>query len=189
MRTLVRGIPYTILRATQFFEFLGQIIDAGAESHHVRLTTGLMQSSHLRIDARRDGQPWLADTASLAQSLIEAHERLAAPGVRPGGRVGVRGLSGDPAARTTRRRCSTPTEHSSPTPGGSPPGARTQTRSNYGALRAADHRRWAGRHSAEAAADSWMQCSCIPAPGITAGFVILCLLVFCACDEAPASGC
>jgi hypothetical protein len=78
MRTLARGIPYTILRAAQFFEFLGQIIDAGAESDHVRLTTGLMQSSHLRIDPRRDGQPWLADTASLAQSLIEAHERLAA---------------------------------------------------------------------------------------------------------------
>jgi uncharacterized protein YbjT (DUF2867 family) len=37
------AIPYTILRATQFFEFLGQIADAGAEGDGVRLTTGLSQ--------------------------------------------------------------------------------------------------------------------------------------------------
>jgi uncharacterized protein YbjT (DUF2867 family) len=37
------AIPYTILRATQFFEFLPQIVDAGAEDDHVRLSTGLMQ--------------------------------------------------------------------------------------------------------------------------------------------------
>jgi uncharacterized protein YbjT (DUF2867 family) len=37
------SVPYTILRATQFFEFLPQIVDAGAEDDHVRLTTGLMQ--------------------------------------------------------------------------------------------------------------------------------------------------
>jgi uncharacterized protein YbjT (DUF2867 family) len=36
-------IPYTILRATQFFEFLPQIVDAGAEDGSVRLPTGLMQ--------------------------------------------------------------------------------------------------------------------------------------------------
>jgi uncharacterized protein YbjT (DUF2867 family) len=36
-------IPYTILRATQFFEFLGQIAEAGAEGNSVRLSTGLMQ--------------------------------------------------------------------------------------------------------------------------------------------------
>jgi uncharacterized protein YbjT (DUF2867 family) len=36
-------IPYTILRATQFFEFLPQIADAGAEGDSVRLSTGLMQ--------------------------------------------------------------------------------------------------------------------------------------------------
>lgn len=35
--------PFTILRATQFFEFLGQIAEAGAEGDHVRLSTGLMQ--------------------------------------------------------------------------------------------------------------------------------------------------
>jgi uncharacterized protein YbjT (DUF2867 family) len=36
-------IPYTILRATQFFEFLPQIVDAGEEGDGVRLSTGLMQ--------------------------------------------------------------------------------------------------------------------------------------------------
>ena len=36
------AIPYTILRATQFFEFLPQIAEAGAEGDSVRLSTGLM---------------------------------------------------------------------------------------------------------------------------------------------------
>jgi uncharacterized protein YbjT (DUF2867 family) len=36
-------IPYTILRATQFFEFLPQIAEAGAKGDSVRLSTGLMQ--------------------------------------------------------------------------------------------------------------------------------------------------
>jgi uncharacterized protein YbjT (DUF2867 family) len=37
------GIPYTILRATQFFEFLPTIVEAGAEGDVVRLPTGLSQ--------------------------------------------------------------------------------------------------------------------------------------------------
>ena len=37
------AIPYTILRATQFFEFLPEIAEAGAEGDSVRLSTGLMQ--------------------------------------------------------------------------------------------------------------------------------------------------
>jgi len=37
------SIPYTVLRATQFFEFLRQIVEAGAEGHSVRLSTGLIQ--------------------------------------------------------------------------------------------------------------------------------------------------
>jgi uncharacterized protein YbjT (DUF2867 family) len=37
------GVPYTILRATQFFEFLPQIAEAGAEGEVVRLPSGLMQ--------------------------------------------------------------------------------------------------------------------------------------------------
>jgi uncharacterized protein YbjT (DUF2867 family) len=37
------GIPFTILRATQFFEFLPQIVEAADEGGSVRLSTGLMQ--------------------------------------------------------------------------------------------------------------------------------------------------
>jgi hypothetical protein len=33
---------------------------------------------HLRIDPRRDGQPWLIATASLARGLAEAARQLAA---------------------------------------------------------------------------------------------------------------
>jgi uncharacterized protein YbjT (DUF2867 family) len=36
-------VPYTILRATQFFEFLPQIVESGREGDSVRLSTGLMQ--------------------------------------------------------------------------------------------------------------------------------------------------
>ncbi len=36
-------IPYTILRATQFFEFLAQIAEFGSEGDRVRLSTGLSQ--------------------------------------------------------------------------------------------------------------------------------------------------
>ncbi len=36
-------VPYTILRSTQFFEFLPQIAEFGAEGDTVRLSTGLMQ--------------------------------------------------------------------------------------------------------------------------------------------------
>jgi uncharacterized protein YbjT (DUF2867 family) len=36
-------IPYTIVRSTQFFEFLPQIAEAGAAGDSVRLSTGLMQ--------------------------------------------------------------------------------------------------------------------------------------------------
>jgi uncharacterized protein YbjT (DUF2867 family) len=36
-------ISYTILRATQFFEFLAQTVEAGAEGDSVRVSTGLMQ--------------------------------------------------------------------------------------------------------------------------------------------------
>jgi uncharacterized protein YbjT (DUF2867 family) len=37
------GVPYTILRSTQFFDFLPQTIEAGAEGDSVRLSPGLMQ--------------------------------------------------------------------------------------------------------------------------------------------------
>jgi len=37
------GIPYSIVRATQFFEFLGGIAESGAEGDTVRLSTAPMQ--------------------------------------------------------------------------------------------------------------------------------------------------
>jgi uncharacterized protein YbjT (DUF2867 family) len=37
------GIPYTIIRATQFLEFLGAIADSSAEGNTVRLSSGLFQ--------------------------------------------------------------------------------------------------------------------------------------------------
>jgi uncharacterized protein YbjT (DUF2867 family) len=36
-------VPYTILRSTQFLEFLPQIVESGAEDDGVRLSTGLFQ--------------------------------------------------------------------------------------------------------------------------------------------------
>jgi uncharacterized protein YbjT (DUF2867 family) len=37
------SIPYTILRSTQFFEFLAQTVESGVEGDSVRLSPGLMQ--------------------------------------------------------------------------------------------------------------------------------------------------
>jgi uncharacterized protein YbjT (DUF2867 family) len=37
------GVPFTILRATQFLEFLPEIVETGAEGDTVRLSTGLFQ--------------------------------------------------------------------------------------------------------------------------------------------------
>jgi uncharacterized protein YbjT (DUF2867 family) len=37
------GIPYTIIRSTQFMEFLGGIAAAGADGNVVRISTGLFQ--------------------------------------------------------------------------------------------------------------------------------------------------
>jgi uncharacterized protein YbjT (DUF2867 family) len=37
------GLPFTILRATQFFEFLGAIADSGTQGNTVRLPSALMQ--------------------------------------------------------------------------------------------------------------------------------------------------
>jgi uncharacterized protein YbjT (DUF2867 family) len=37
------GIPYTILRATQFFEFVGAIVQSGADGDTIRLSPALIQ--------------------------------------------------------------------------------------------------------------------------------------------------
>jgi uncharacterized protein YbjT (DUF2867 family) len=61
-------IPYTIVRATQFFEFLGGIADLGAEGNTVRLSTAPMQPV-----AADDVAATLADVAlaSPANGIIE----------------------------------------------------------------------------------------------------------------------
>src|SRR5262245_29710257 len=55
------GVPYTIVRATQFFEFLGGIADSGAEGDAVRLSTAPMQPL-----AADDVAAALADVAAAA---------------------------------------------------------------------------------------------------------------------------
>jgi len=42
-RIVAGGVPYSIVRATQFFEFLGYIADSGGEGDTVRLSTAPMQ--------------------------------------------------------------------------------------------------------------------------------------------------
>jgi uncharacterized protein YbjT (DUF2867 family) len=52
------GIPYTIIRSTQFLEFLGGIADSGADGNVVRLAPGLFQPI-----AADDVAPIVADVA------------------------------------------------------------------------------------------------------------------------------
>jgi uncharacterized protein YbjT (DUF2867 family) len=51
-------VPYTILRATQFFEFIGRIADSGTEGDTVRLSPALVQP-----EAADDVASTLADVA------------------------------------------------------------------------------------------------------------------------------
>jgi len=55
------GIPYTIVRATQFMEFLGGIAASGADGNKVRLSPGLFQPI-----AADDVAPLVADVALAA---------------------------------------------------------------------------------------------------------------------------
>lgn len=66
------GVPHTILRATQFFEFLAQIIEAGAEGDTVRLSTGLMQ-----LVAAADVAATVADLAT--GTPVEGRVELGGP--------------------------------------------------------------------------------------------------------------
>lgn len=66
------GVPYTIVRATQFFEFLGGIADSGAEGDAVRLSTAPMQPI-----AADDVAAALADVAVTAP--LNATVELAGP--------------------------------------------------------------------------------------------------------------
>jgi uncharacterized protein YbjT (DUF2867 family) len=53
------GVPYTIVRATQFFEFIGRVADAGFDGSAVRVPPILMQPI-----AARDVSAALADVAT-----------------------------------------------------------------------------------------------------------------------------
>lgn len=66
------GVPYSIVRATQFFEFLGGIADSGAEGDTVRLSTAPMQPM-----AADDVAAGLADVAVGAP--LNATVELAGP--------------------------------------------------------------------------------------------------------------
>jgi uncharacterized protein YbjT (DUF2867 family) len=60
------GIPYTIVRATQFFEFVGGIAESGADGNAIRLSQALMQPI-----AADDVAAILAD---IATSVALAHD-------------------------------------------------------------------------------------------------------------------
>jgi uncharacterized protein YbjT (DUF2867 family) len=66
------SVPYTIVRATQFFEFLGYLADSGAEGDTVRLSTAPMQPL-----AADDVAAALADVAGGAP--LNATVELAGP--------------------------------------------------------------------------------------------------------------
>jgi uncharacterized protein YbjT (DUF2867 family) len=66
------GVPYTLVRATQFFEFLGGIADSGAEGDVIRLSTAPMQPL-----AADDVAAGLADVA--AGAPVNATVELAGP--------------------------------------------------------------------------------------------------------------
>ena len=82
------GIPYTIVRSTQFFEFMGRIVESGVDGNVIRLSPALLQpiASDDVADAMADAalgapvngtieiagpEPWPLD--KLARSLLNAN--------------------------------------------------------------------------------------------------------------------
>ena len=64
------GIPYTILRSTQFFEFIGGIIESGVDGDVIRLSPALVQPI-----ASDDVAAALADLASEHRSTARSRWR------------------------------------------------------------------------------------------------------------------
>src|SRR5262249_14828686 len=85
------GVPYTIIRATQFLEFLGAIADSSAQGSTVRLSPGLFQPI-----AADDVAPIVADVALAAprNGIVE----IAGPERAPFNEIVARYLkaTGDP---------------------------------------------------------------------------------------------
>src|SRR6516225_4797649 len=81
------GIPYTIIRATQFLEFLGAIADSSAQGSVVRLSPGLFQPI-----AADDVAPIVADVALAAprNGIVE----IAGPERAPFNEIVARYLKG-----------------------------------------------------------------------------------------------
>ena len=106
------GIPYTIVRATQFMEFVGGIAEAGAEGGTVRLSSGPFQPiaaddvaaivADVAAGAPRDGildiagperGPLAGFAARLLRAVGDAREVVGDPEARYfGGRVGEHSL-------------------------------------------------------------------------------------------------
>jgi uncharacterized protein YbjT (DUF2867 family) len=90
------GIPYTIIRSTQFMEFLGGIADSGTEGNVVRLSPGLFQPI-----AADDVAAIVADVALAAprNAIVE----IAGPERAPFGEVVARYLKAVGDARAVVR--------------------------------------------------------------------------------------
>jgi uncharacterized protein YbjT (DUF2867 family) len=88
------GIPYTIIRSTQFLEFLGGIAGSSADGNRVRISPGLFQPI-----AADDVAPIVADVALAAprNGIVE----IAGPERAPFNEIGARYLKavGDPDPR------------------------------------------------------------------------------------------
>jgi uncharacterized protein YbjT (DUF2867 family) len=106
------GIPYTIIRATQFMEFLGGIADSGTEENLVKIATGLFQPiaaddvaaivAETALAAPRNGiveiagpdrAPFNEIVARYLRAVGDKREVVGEPGARYfGGRVEERSL-------------------------------------------------------------------------------------------------
>jgi uncharacterized protein YbjT (DUF2867 family) len=106
------GIPYTIIRSTQFMEFLRGIADSGTEGNKVRIATGLFQPiaaddvaanvADVAVAAPRNGiveiagpepAPFNEIVARYLKAVGDAREVVADPEARYfGGRVDERSL-------------------------------------------------------------------------------------------------
>jgi hypothetical protein len=111
-------VPYTILRATQFFEFLGPIADAGADGDTVTLPDTLLQPV-----AAADLSAALVDvvTAAPVNGIIE----IAGPDHRPmaelvGATLAARGDTRTIAIRADARYFGTGVGPASLVPAGTP---------------------------------------------------------------------
>src|SRR5215204_5885528 len=79
------GIPYTIIRSTQFLEFLKGIADSSADGNKVRVSPGLFQPlaaddvavivADVALAAPRDGIVEIVETDAAEARFAQGHER------------------------------------------------------------------------------------------------------------------